>query len=86
MELEAVSLGRLGCGEELRLGAALLPLRVRMDQAIVEFLQASDLPALTQSSSCRPKHPFLRDMMNPSSLPTLMLDVLPTVLACDCLT
>jgi len=27
-------------GEELRLGAALLPLRLRLDQAVVDFLQA----------------------------------------------
>lgn len=31
-------------GEELRLGAALLPLRLRLDQAVVDFLQARQAP------------------------------------------
>ncbi len=33
-------------GEELRLGAALLPLRLRLDQAVVDFLQARAWAAL----------------------------------------
>jgi hypothetical protein len=39
VELEAVCPGGSDRGEELRLGAALLPLRLRIDQAVVEFLQ-----------------------------------------------
>lgn len=31
-------------GEELRLGAALLPLRLRLDQAVVDFLQVRQAP------------------------------------------
>lgn len=32
--------GGSAAGEELRLGAALLPLRLRLDQSVVDFLQA----------------------------------------------
>ena len=40
VELDAVRPGGGAAGEELRLGAALLPLRLRLDQAVVDFLQA----------------------------------------------
>jgi len=40
VELDAVRPGGGAGGEELRLGAALLPLRLRLDQAVVDFLQA----------------------------------------------
>ena len=40
MELDAVRPGGGVAGEELRLGAALLPLRLRLDQSVVDFLQA----------------------------------------------
>ncbi|KAK9836947.1 hypothetical protein WJX81_001853 [Elliptochloris bilobata] len=39
VELDAVRPGGGAAGEELRLGAALLPLRLRLDQAVVDFLQ-----------------------------------------------
>ena len=44
MELEAVRPGGEEGGEELRLGAAVLPLRLRVDQAVVEFLQGFFAP------------------------------------------
>ena len=44
VELEAVRPGGEEGGEELRLGAAVLPLRLRVDQAVVEFLQAFFAP------------------------------------------
>lgn len=44
VELEAVRPGGDGGGEELRLGAAVLPLRLRVDQAVVEFLQGFFAP------------------------------------------
>lgn len=44
VELEAVSPSGQDSGEELRLGAALLPLRMRIDQAIVDFLQVFFAP------------------------------------------
>ncbi|BDA50280.1 probable autophagy-related protein 2 at C-terminar half [Coccomyxa sp. Obi] len=44
VELEAVRPGGDSGGEELRLGAAVLPLRLRVDQAVVEFLQVFFAP------------------------------------------
>ncbi len=44
VELEAVRPGGDSGGEELRLGAAVLPLRLRVDQAVVEFLQGFFAP------------------------------------------
>ena len=44
VELDAVRPGGGAAGEELRLGAALLPLRLRLDQAVVDFLQVRQTP------------------------------------------
>lgn len=44
VELEAVRPGGGEGAEELRLGAAVLPLRLRIDQAVVEFLQVFFAP------------------------------------------
>lgn len=44
VELEAVRPGGDNSGEELRLSAAVLPLRLRVDQAVVEFLQGFFAP------------------------------------------
>ena len=41
VELAAVRPDGGGGEEELRLGAAVLPLRLRIDQAVVEFLQVT---------------------------------------------